>query len=468
MPRIMTEKSGEPPSKKVIDSWLTSAKTIMASEDLDWIVNLTNAMRKNADTDEYFIKHPSVRKLLLEEEAIDTGDKGEILKIIQHLVAHKAPAREYQSLRKGEKYTEDLAVQDFKDIKREMTSFNAQMMKVLEDKDGQEGYMVDIQVRIHRNYGTDPNIFAGILAWRMIEDLDSMSIEELTTIESSKLHNLITHGPDSIRKSVDMFNWIVSIDKSVAQLTQLCEDNKHIRMLAILPVMSVIERKFTEQKWETFRAEVWKYREKDADNEKYKWHSFSTSLKNIHIRNSGEDNLPNVLMPDDMQSTGYRRLKGSRHAKSVKMPPGVSLAATSYQDFQNIASDKAPSKYTGPGAIDSKSRGDAHGGDKDLLFGRPAMTEHKWKCGIPGCNWVKCNAPKPDQNKRNERAHVAEDDDEDNVEYHDEVLEEEHETAHWADDNNLGAIGRGTGNDFGLTTAHATLSGAGVTSTTVA
>ena len=45
----------------------------------------------------------------------------------------------------------------------------------------------------------------------MIEDLDSMSIEELTTIESSKLHNLIKHGPDSIRKSVDMFNWIVSI-----------------------------------------------------------------------------------------------------------------------------------------------------------------------------------------------------------------------------------------------------------------
>ena len=141
MPRIMTEKSGEPPSKKVIDNWLTSAKTIMASEDLDWIVNLTNTIRKNADTDEYFIKHPSGRKLLLEEEAIDTGDKGEILKIIQHPVAHKAPAREYQSLRKGEKYTEDLAVQDFKDIKREMTSFNAQMMKVLEDKDGQEGYM---------------------------------------------------------------------------------------------------------------------------------------------------------------------------------------------------------------------------------------------------------------------------------------------------------------------------------------
>ena len=134
LPRIMTERSGEPPSKKVIDTWLNSAKTIMASEDLEWIVNLTNAMRKNADTDEYFIKHPTGRKLLLEEEDIDTSDKGEILKIMQHLVAHKAPAREYQSLRKGEKYTEDLAVQDFKDIKREMVSFNAQMMKVLEDR----------------------------------------------------------------------------------------------------------------------------------------------------------------------------------------------------------------------------------------------------------------------------------------------------------------------------------------------
>ena len=52
MPRLMTEKSGQPPSKRVIDSWLTNAKLVMASEDLDWIVNLTHAMRKSTDTDE--------------------------------------------------------------------------------------------------------------------------------------------------------------------------------------------------------------------------------------------------------------------------------------------------------------------------------------------------------------------------------------------------------------------------------
>ena len=99
--------------EEVIDSWLTSARIVMAFEDLDWIVNLTHAMRKNADTEEYYIKHPSGRKLLLEEEAFDTSDKGEVFKIMQHLVAHKAPAREYNLLRKGDKYTEDLAVKDF-------------------------------------------------------------------------------------------------------------------------------------------------------------------------------------------------------------------------------------------------------------------------------------------------------------------------------------------------------------------
>jgi hypothetical protein len=97
-------------------------------------------------------------------------------------------------------------MQDFKELRRELASFNAQMMKVLEDKDGQEGFMADILVRITKNYGTDPNIFAGILAWRMIEDLDNMSIDELATIESNKLHNLITNGPDSIRISLDLFN----------------------------------------------------------------------------------------------------------------------------------------------------------------------------------------------------------------------------------------------------------------------
>ena len=88
----------------------------MSSEDLDWIVNLTHTMRKSTDTDEYYIKHPTGRKLLLEEEVFDTSDKGEVLKIMQHLGSHKAP----------------------------MTSFSAQMMKVLEDKDGQEGFVYDV------------------------------------------------------------------------------------------------------------------------------------------------------------------------------------------------------------------------------------------------------------------------------------------------------------------------------------
>ncbi len=89
-----------------------------------------------------------------------------------------------------------------------------------------------------------------------ISTLDNMSIDELATIESNKLHNLIKDGPDSIRRSVDMFNWLVSIDKSVAQLMQLGEDDKQIERLATIPVMSIIEKKFTEQRWENYRAEV--------------------------------------------------------------------------------------------------------------------------------------------------------------------------------------------------------------------
>ena len=146
--------------------------------------------------------------------------------------------------------------------------------------------------------------FAGILAWRMIEDLDNMSIDELATIESNKLHNLIKDGPDPIRKSVDMFNRLASIDKSVAQLMQLGDDDKQIKRLTTIPVMSIIEKTFTEQRWENFRAEVRKYREKDNDKEKFKWNSLYTNLKNIHIRNSGEDNLASVLMPEDTQPTG--------------------------------------------------------------------------------------------------------------------------------------------------------------------
>jgi hypothetical protein len=99
---------------------------------------------------------------------------------------------------------------------------------------------------------------------------------------------------------VDMFNWLLSIDKSVAQLMQLGEDDKQIKRSSTIPVMSIIIKKFTEQRWENFRAEVRKYREKENDKEKYKWNSLSTSLKNIHIRNSGEDNLANVLIPEDM------------------------------------------------------------------------------------------------------------------------------------------------------------------------
>ena len=117
----------------------------------------------------------------------------------------------------------------------------------------------------------------------------------------------------------------------------------------------------------------------------------------------------------------------------------MSLTATSYQDFQNIEEGKTPSKYTGQGAAYSKSRGDAYTGEKDVPFGRSVMMDHKWKCGVVGCNWItyfwkrnpkeintgksaddvfeiaknylKCNAPKPDQTNRHERAHVADDGD---------------------------------------------------------
>ena len=60
---------------------------------------------------------------MLVEETFDTSDSKEVLKITKHLAAQKVPVEEHKSLRKEEKYTEDQAVQDFNEIKREMASF---------------------------------------------------------------------------------------------------------------------------------------------------------------------------------------------------------------------------------------------------------------------------------------------------------------------------------------------------------
>jgi hypothetical protein len=81
-------------------------------------------------------------------------------------------------------------------------------------------------------------------------------------------------------------------------------------------------------------------------------------------------------------------------------------------------------------------------------------------------NCVKCNAPKPDQTRKHERAYVADEGDEDNKESHDEVPEDEFETVHWSNDNDHGTIDRGTGNAFGLTSTHVTPSEVGVSHTT--
>ena len=83
-------------------------------------------------------------------------------------------------------------------------------------------------------------------------------------------------------------------------------------------------------------------------------------------------------------------------------------------------------------------------------------------------NCGKCNAPKPDHAKRHERAHVADDGGEDNAESHDEVSYDEIETAHWANDNDHGAVGKGTGNDFGLTATHVDSTGSDMNRTTQA
>jgi hypothetical protein len=83
-------------------------------------------------------------------------------------------------------------------------------------------------------------------------------------------------------------------------------------------------------------------------------------------------------------------------------------------------------------------------------------------------NCGKCNAPKPDQAKRHERDHVADDGDEDNTESHDEVSDDEIGTAHWANDNDHGTIGRGAGNDLGLTATHVVSTGSDMIRTTQA
>jgi len=64
------------------------------------------------------------------------------------------------------------------------------MVKFLDDKDGQEGLMTDIQVHTRKNYVTSlqgSNILADILVWIMMEDLDNVSIDELDTIETRQL-----------------------------------------------------------------------------------------------------------------------------------------------------------------------------------------------------------------------------------------------------------------------------------------
>ncbi len=96
------------------------------------------------------------------------------------------------------------------------------------------------------------------------------------------------------------------------------------------------------------------------------------------------------------------------------------------------------------------------------------MIDHKWKCGVAGCNWTTYFWKRNPTDIRHERAHVADEGDEDNAEPLDEVPENEFETARWANDNDHGNIGRGTGNDFGLTATHAAPSGVGVARTTPA
>jgi hypothetical protein len=89
------------------------------------------------------------------------------------------------------------------------------MVKFLDDKDGQEGLMTDIQVHTRKNYVTSlqgSNILADILVWIMMEDLDNVSIDELDTIETRNLQ------------------WRV---------------------------------KFPDHRWENYRLEAWKYREKN-------------------------------------------------------------------------------------------------------------------------------------------------------------------------------------------------------------
>jgi hypothetical protein len=89
--------------------------------------------------------------------------------------------------------------------------------------------MVQIQIYLQSFYP------GGWLKIRLDNTTEWVSTSSLQLKPTRRVHNFIKHGPHSIRSSMDMFNWIVSIDKSVAQLTQFGEGETQIKRSVTLP-----------------------------------------------------------------------------------------------------------------------------------------------------------------------------------------------------------------------------------------
>ena len=248
LPALKAEEGRNDPSPQAIQKWFRAARQIVDGEDLTWIVNAADGIKENDQ---------GIFQLPFEEESIDLerddakpiSIEGETKRTICIGLAetYEAPAPAYDSCTYVQDYTSQQAAVDWKIMQAEITQFNSQMSAALESAG-----LPEIYERVNRGYGNRYHPLGGLMAWRMLADVQNADEGDDASSWVIKLQNAVNAGNTVCTSPHMIKDWMRTIDQCASRLMAHGIPSHTITLMTVHMVVNILELKAGSE-WEPWR-----------------------------------------------------------------------------------------------------------------------------------------------------------------------------------------------------------------------
>ena len=193
IPPMPRPPDGELQTSKAIQDWIKEAKDVVNTEGMKWLMDAAEAIELDEHTQVHSFVDPDKHSSCTELDGTDNLNITDVNiknKLVRIFSEYGAAASKYDALKPGVDYKDDMMERDWKDIMLEIHSFNSQMRKAIKD-----AKVLQIYEAIDRGYHNNSHPLGGIIAWKMVLEMQSGDINNDRTANMTQMQKLVVEGP---------------------------------------------------------------------------------------------------------------------------------------------------------------------------------------------------------------------------------------------------------------------------------